>query len=84
MSIVLTVEQQYLSTCGIENENGVKWECIWESYRFGGLFPGMLTDLLLTCFLLGYWLVLLSGPGSLCELLCIGTVTVTGEVAYCR
>jgi len=35
VSIVLTVEQ-YLSTCGTENENGKKWECIWKSYRFGG------------------------------------------------
>jgi len=35
VSIVLTVEQ-YLSTCGTENENGKKWKCIWESYRFGG------------------------------------------------
>jgi len=35
VSIVLTVEQ-YLSTRGIENENGKKLECILESYRFGG------------------------------------------------
>ena len=89
VSIILTVEQ-YLSTFGIENENGKKWECIWESYRFGGWFPGMVTELLLTFyflfffFFLGFWLVLLSGPGSLCEHLCIGTVTVAGEVAYCR
>ena len=52
VSIVLTVEQ-YLSTCGTENENGKKWECVWESYRFGGRFPGMVTDLLLTCFFVG-------------------------------
>jgi len=41
----------------------------------------MVTDLLLSVFLLDCWLVLLSGPGSLCEHLCIGTTTVTNEVA---
>jgi hypothetical protein len=30
------------------------------------------------------WLSLMSCPGSLCGLLCNGTVTITSEMSYCR
>ena len=30
------------------------------------------------------WLALMTCPGSLCGLLCNGTVTITSEMSYCR